>query len=160
MPRPSRPPSDPAGRWLDNTGTVELPPIEMSDAAPAADQAALREALLEFNYRATGYRDGRSLSCFLHEGEELIAGIEGFTWGGYARIEYLWVAEQHRGAGVGSRLLRAAEDEARSRGCASIVLDTHSFQAPEFYRQRGYVEVGATADTPRGHSQVLFQKAL
>ena len=140
---------------------VELPRIDISDARSPDDEAALRDALLEFNYQATGYRDGRSLSCFLHQADgTLIAGIDGFTWGGYARIDYLWVSETHRGTGLGSRLLAAAEVEARARGCTTVVLDTHSFQAPEFYRQRQYVEVGVTKDTPWGHTQVLFQKAL
>ena len=58
------------------------------------------------------------------------------------------------------RLLAAAEAEARRRGCATIVLDTHSFQAPDLYRSRGYTEIGTTIDTPRGHSQTLFQKQL
>ena len=57
-------------------------------------------------------------------------------------------------------LLTAAEEEARRRGCVTIVLDTHSFQAPDLYRRHGYREVGTTTDTPRGHSQTLFQKSL
>jgi GNAT superfamily N-acetyltransferase len=135
--------------------------IDISDVRSPEDEAALRDALLEFNYLATGYRDGRSLSCFLrHDDGSLMAGIDGFTWGGYARIDYLWVCEAYRGTGLGSRLLAAAEVEARARGCTTVVLDTHSFQAPEFYRRRNYVEVGLTEDTPRGHTQVLFQKAL
>jgi GNAT superfamily N-acetyltransferase len=135
--------------------------IEISGVASPEDEAALRDALYEFNYRVTEYRDGRSLSCFLRgEDGQLIAGIDGFTWGGYGRIEYLWVSEPYRGCGLGSRLLSAAEEEARSRGCATIVLDTHSFQAPDFYRRRNYVEVGVTRETPRGHSQLLFQKFL
>jgi GNAT superfamily N-acetyltransferase len=140
---------------------VQDPRIEISDVRFPDDEAALRDALLEFNYHATGYRDGRSLSCFLRDDDgTLLAGIDGFTWGGYARIDYLWVSESYRGTGLGSRLLAAAEVEARARGCATVVLDTHSFQAPEFYRRRHYVEVGVTKDTPRGHTQVLFQKAL
>ena len=135
--------------------------IEISSVASRADEDDLRDALYEFNYRVTQYRDGRYLSCFLRgEGGQLIAGIDGFTWGGYGRIEHLWVSERYRGRGIGSRLLSAAEEEARSRGCATIVLDTHSFQAPDFYRRRKYVEVGATQETPRGHSQLLFQKRL
>ena len=134
--------------------------VEIRDAASEADSAALRDALHEFNFATTGFRDGRALACFVRDGPELIAGIDGFTWGGYARVDSLWVAEPHRGTGLGSELLSAAEDEARRRGCTTIVLDTHSFQAPALYRKRGYDEVGATIETPRGHTQMFFQKAL
>jgi len=140
---------------------VQHPPIEITDDRSPSDEAALRHALFEFNCRATGFRDGRALSCFLRQGDgTLIAGIDGFTWGGFARIEYLWVSDPYRRTGLGSRLLAAAEKEARARGCTTVVLDTHSFQAPEFYRRRHYIEVGLTRDTPRGHTQVLFQKPL
>ena len=135
--------------------------LVIRDTASDADSADLRDAIHEFNFATTGYRDGRSLSCFLRDDDgALVAGIDGFTWGGYARVDYLWVTEQLRGQGLGSRLLDAAEEEARRRGCGTIVLDTHSFQAPCLYRARGYAEVGTTVDTPRGYSQTLFQKEL
>lgn len=135
--------------------------VTISAMASDADQAALRDALLEFNFATTGYRDGKYLSCFLRDDDgKLRAGIDGFTWGGYAQIEYLWIDAALRGQGLGERLLRAAEDEARRRGCRTMVLDTHSFQAPEFYPKLGYREVGRTVDTPAGHTQILFQKEL
>jgi len=124
--------------------------LVIRDTASDADSADLRDAIHEFNFATTGYRDGRSLSCFLRDDDgALVAGIDGFTWGGYARVDYLWVTEQLRGQGLGSRLLDAAEEEARRRGCGTIVLDTHSFQAPHLYRARGYAEIGTTIDTPR-----------
>jgi GNAT superfamily N-acetyltransferase len=134
--------------------------VVIADVASDADVAELRDAMHSFNTAATGYRDGRSLSCFVRDDGELIAGIDGFTWGGYARVEYLWVTETHRGRGLGTGLLRAAEAEACRRGCSTVVLDTHSFQAPDLYRSRGYREIGTTFDTPRGYSQTLFQKQL
>jgi GNAT superfamily N-acetyltransferase len=134
--------------------------VVIDDTASDADTAALRGEIHAFNIAATGFRDGAALSCFLRDGAELVAGIDGFTWGGYARIDYLWVREGLRGQGLGSRLLAAAEAEARRRGCVTIVLDTHSFQAPYLYRARGYTEIGTTLDTPRGYSQTLFQKQL
>jgi GNAT superfamily N-acetyltransferase len=90
----------------------------------------------------------------------LVAGIVGFTWGGYARISLLWVDEPLRRHGLGRRLLGAAESEARQRGCNTIVLDTYSFQAPDFYPTLGYEKVGETTETPAGFTQVLFQKRL
>jgi GNAT superfamily N-acetyltransferase len=134
--------------------------IQISDHAVDADLAELRTALHEYNFATTGYRDGRDLSCFLRDDGRLVAGVAGFTWGGYARIDLLWVDEVLRGQGLGRALVAAVEAEARQRGCTTIVLDTHSFQAPDFYLALGYDKAGETTDTPAGHTQVTLQKRL
>jgi GNAT superfamily N-acetyltransferase len=136
-------------------------PIAIADTASPADEAELRRRVFEFNVETTGFDDARSLSCFLRDDTgRLLAGIDGFTWGGYAKVEFLWVAAEHRRHGLGRRLIAAAEQAARARGCGSIVLDTHEFQAPGFYQKLGYVLVGTTHDTPRGFRQFLLQKRL
>jgi GNAT superfamily N-acetyltransferase len=135
--------------------------IEIAPTASDVDRAELRDKLNEFNRATTDYRDDLALSCFLRDADgTLYAGIDGFTWGGYAQVDTLWVDASRRGEGLGRTLLAAAEAEAARRGCLTIVLDTHSFQAPEFYRARGYSAVGETVDTPVGHTQTLFQKRL
>jgi GNAT superfamily N-acetyltransferase len=63
--------------------------------------------------------------------------MDGFTWDGYARLEYLWVAAESRREGVGRQLVEAAIDEAL-----------------------GFVEVGHTTDTPLGYDEIVYQMRL
>jgi GNAT superfamily N-acetyltransferase len=135
--------------------------VSISDAADEQDIAELRDAVHAYNEETTGFRDGLALSCFVRDDDgQLVAGIDGFTWGGYARVEYLWVEESRRQLGYGRQLLEAAEAEARRRGCVTIVLDTHDFQAPWLYTRLGYKLAGTTHDTPRGYRQYLYEKRL
>jgi GNAT superfamily N-acetyltransferase len=114
-----------------------------------------------FNVAATGYADGRLLCIAARrDGGDLCAGLSGWTWGGCGYIEYLWVRDDHRGSGLGSRLLAAAEHEARHRGCDQMALSTHSFQAPGFYARLGYQECGRTPGYPRGYDQIHLVKRL
>jgi GNAT superfamily N-acetyltransferase len=136
-------------------------PIVFEEEPSQADLDAVRDAIIAFNEDATGYRDGRYLAAFVRdESGALIAGLTGFTWGGYAKVEYFWIAAPYRRDGLGRALLTAAETEARARGCALIVLDTHDFQAPGFYSKLGYEPCGRIDGTPRGSGQTWVRKPL
>lgn len=135
--------------------------FEVTDDPSGRDVGELDDRINEFNFDRSGIRDGRYLSIMLRTpAGELYAGLHGHSWGGYCKIELLWVAEPRRGEGIGSALLAAAEREALSRGCDRIILMTHSFQAPDFYKRQGFLEVTAIEDCPRGHSQILLIKPL
>lgn len=102
--------------------------------------AAELSAIYLVNVEATGIGDGRWLRAAVREDGELMARLAGWTWGGCGYVDSLWVRADHRGHGLGSRLLAAAEAEASARSCTQMVLSTHSFQAPDMYLRRGYVE--------------------
>jgi ribosomal protein S18 acetylase RimI-like enzyme len=135
-------------------------PITVSDDDDGL-AAALSDRINEFNTDATGFDDGRWLRA-AQRGRDgsLEAGLAGWTWGGCGYVEFLWVRADLRGAGLGSRLLAAAEAESRARGCAQMVVSSHSFQAPDFYRRSGYVEYGRIEGCPRGHAHVHLVKDL
>ena len=130
---------------------------------PRLDEvAALDERLYEYNVSATGHADGRWLAIFVRgDAGAIVAGLHGWTWGGTGFIRTLWVREDLRGHGMGARLVARAEDEAVRRGCRVMHLDTHSYQAPGFYRRLGYEEIGTLPGWPgSGSTRLFFRKAL
>ena len=71
----------------------------------------------------------------------LLAGLIAETFGNWLEIEYLFVKEELRGQGIGSKLLQQAENEAKNRNCRFAFVNTYQFQAPDFYLSHGYKEV-------------------
>ncbi len=125
------------------------------------DVAFLQDRIIEYNCHATGFYDGEALAIFLRdETGEIKAGLSGFSWGGTCKVEWLWVHEELRGQGIGRDLMNRAEEEAVRRGCARMVVDTHSFQAPGFYQKLGFQIAGVYTDFPKGHQQIFLGKAL
>lgn len=125
------------------------------------DIRRLEERIYEFNVQQTGIADGRSFGLFLRDpAGAAIGGACGWTWGGTCFLRYLFVPAELRKQGHGTRLMQAVEQEARRRRCSQIVLETHDFQAPEFYRRLGFGVAGTVEDYPRGHRSFVLTKPL
>ena len=105
---------------------------------------------------------GRSIDdghLYVLDTGEAVAGFIVF----YARrdhvlIENVAVVPKLQGRGHGSRLIRFAEDEARTRGLAATELYTHSKMTENiaYYRSRGYDEIGRGDE--QGLDRVYFRK--
>lgn len=135
--------------------------IKIGNSNESEIGSLLDERLYDFNVQTTGITDGMMLNALVHdETGNVIAGINGHTWGGCCEIKQLWVNESYRGQGLGSRLLQAAEQEAKRRHCHQILLATHSFQAPHFYEKFGFHRLASVPDYPQGHQQIFYIKHL
>lgn len=135
--------------------------IEFEIGEGDRDLAARLDAeIYAHNAETTGLRDGRLLTVRAESDGELVAGLSGWTWGACGFVDALWVEAGSRGRGLGTSLMDAAEREMVLRGCRQVVLLTHSFQAPDFYRRRGYARVADVPDYPEGHAWVLLAKPL
>ena len=121
----------------------------------------IREALNQFNNESVGDDGHTPLNIVEYdENGNMIGGILGGTYWGWMYVNILWVHESHRRKGIGSKLLLEAEKEAINRGCHHVHLDTMSWQAPEFYKKRGYEVIGILPDIPKGNQKYLLMKAL
>ncbi|MGX1129966.1 GNAT superfamily N-acetyltransferase [Streptomyces glaucescens] len=121
----------------------------------------LDDELTAFNGAAGGAGTPEEFSVRVDDAAgEPVGGLTGWTWGGLCAVHLLWVREDVRGDGWGSRLMRAAEEEGVRRGCTDMVVSTYTFQAPEFYLKLGFRETGRTPGVPGGHADVSFHKVI
>ena len=98
----------------------------------------IRESLNKFNNEKVEADCHTPLNIIEYdENGNIIGGILGGTYWGWMHIDILWVHENHRNKGIGSKLLKEAEKEAVRRGCHHVHVDTMSWQAPDFCKKHG-----------------------
>jgi GNAT superfamily N-acetyltransferase len=135
--------------------------ITLESTPDPAEISLVRAGLSAFNQQHAGDDSFASITLLVRDPSgSVIGGLLGGTYWGWLVIEILWLAEAARHHGLGSQLLARAEQIAIERGCHAAHLDTMSFQAPDFYLQRGYSIFGVLEDLPRGHQRYFLKKDL
>jgi GNAT superfamily N-acetyltransferase len=141
-------------------GVVAVITYVVQSEPSADDIVRLDELLYAYNAERTGLTDGQRLAIFLRGSSgELIGGLLGWTWGGTCYIDLLYLPVALRGRREGSQLMATVEAEARARGCERMVVRTHDFQAPNFYRKLGFAPV-SDVEYPQRHRNITFLKLL
>ena len=98
-------------------------PIVITNEPDPADSQFIEEQLFLYNTKTTGFKFGGHVAAFIKDEQDaILAGITGFCWGFTLKIDYLWVREDQRGHDYGTRLLQAAEEEGKRRGCQQVFL--------------------------------------
>lgn len=141
---------------------MDRPLIVVSDVIEPEVEQVLSAGLSAFNDQMTGINDHQSLAVMVRDPEthQVLGGITGRTSLGLLFLDLFYLPESLRGSGLGSRLLKAYEDEGCRRGCRSAVLYTLSFQVPEFYEKNGWQRFGEVPCDPQGTSRVFMSKVL
>ncbi len=81
------------------------------------------------------------------------------AWG-RAVLAQLWVAESYRHQGLGSMLIRAAENAAREKNCYYLCLGTADYMARPLYEKHGFRVFTVNRDIPMGHVSWSLSKRL
>ncbi|MDO5415603.1 MAG: GNAT family N-acetyltransferase [Lachnospiraceae bacterium] len=123
-----------------------------------ADSAYIHDRLREYNARYM--HDFADYNFHIEENGKIIAGIVAGSLADTLEVEFLYVDESCRGRGLGSRLLTHVERIAGEKGLKRILLNTYSFQAPEFYKKMGYTEQLCIKPAFDEYTQSYFMKEL
>lgn len=95
-----------------------------------------------------------------NENDEVVGGIRAKAFWNYCIIELLWLSEETRGRGVGTKLMAQAESYVKSKGFEYIRAEALDFQAKGFYEKLGYKVFGELSDHPKGHTTYCLAKGL
>src|SRR5437899_12178321 len=106
-------------------GADRLEPIvKLTDAPTAEEEYAIGSGLARFNEEQSGIRDSRPLAVVVHDPQtnQPVGGLTGRTSLGLLFIHLFFIPADLPRAGLVSRLLPLAEDEALQRGCVDAAL--------------------------------------
>ena len=135
--------------------------IEATTEPVDADRQAIVDGLIAYNESKFSTLGLADFVLRLRDSKgEMIGGLAAHLFYDWLHVEVLFVPEALRGKGVGTELMRRAEEFAVARGAIGVSLDTFEFQAPEFYTSRGYTVYGVIEDHPRGSRRYYLEKRL
>lgn len=140
---------------------IARPEIVVTDAIDDQMREVIGDGLDGFNDEVIGYGDRKQLAVVVKNADgETLGGALGRTSLGLLFLDLFYLPKSLRGAGLGTQILFAFEQEGRRRGCRSAVLYTISFQAPQFYERHGWRIFGEVPCDPDGTSRVFMSKSL
>jgi len=134
----------------------------LTDAADAEARAAISDGLRDYNREQASFSDGKELSALLSDpaSGKVLGGLLGHTSYGVFFIDLFHLPAVLRRHGLGDRIMKLTEEEARRRGCTKAVVYTITFQAPAYCERHGYTRFGTVEVPPPGASRVHLQKTL
>jgi GNAT superfamily N-acetyltransferase len=127
-----------------------------------ADREAILKPLKAFNDSQAEPEGFQELAILLRDpgSGETVGGLWAKLSYDWLFVDLMFVPQAARSIGVGSQLLKRAEEIAIARGCVGVWLDTFGFQARGFYERNGYHVFGTLNEHPRGTQRFFLHKVL
>jgi hypothetical protein len=116
------------------------------------DVRYLAARLYDYNVEHTGRDDGQWLAIFSRdERDRIVAGLHGWTWAGWLKINYLWVSADERRRGEGGRCCSRRRPRLGSEAVAT------RRSTPTAFKRQTSITSSDTASSPRskGYQKVI-----
>ena len=135
--------------------------FELDEQPEPDDLRRVVDGVRTYNKAVTGNERPRAVACFLKDEQgRIVGGAHGDLWGASVHIAAMWVDDNYRGQGYGSKLLTKVEEYAASHGHRLAYLETTSFQARPFYEGLGYTVFGELPGVAVGVTLYFLRKNL
>ncbi|NUO62009.1 MAG: GNAT family N-acetyltransferase [Gemmatimonadaceae bacterium] len=124
-----------------------------------SDEQVIFAGLRAFNVAVIGDPHESPVDVFARdENGRVIGGLVGHIKWRWLYVAKLWLPDGLRGTGVGTEIMRMAEEHAWKEGCLGVHLDTFEYQALPFYQKLGYELFGTLEGYPPGYRQYYLKK--
>jgi len=136
--------------------------LVVTDSPSPAQRDCVLETLRVFATHAVGRPDDKAYAVLVTNRPtgKIIGGLIAYSRWQEFFIDLIALPAHVRGQGVGGRLLSMAEQEARTRGCSLIWLDSYAFQDNGFYEHHGFSVFARFDGPPPIYPRLFFKKSL
>lgn len=135
--------------------------FSIEEKSDKEDVNYIKNGLCEYNKQFADPDNHKKLNVFVKDdNNKIIGGLLGGTYWDWLYVDIFWLNDSCRKKGLGTKILYLAEHEAKARGCQFAYLETHDFQALDFYKKNNYEVAGELKDLPKGHSKYIMKKEL
>lgn len=135
--------------------------IEIEENPKPETIKQIRKELIFHNIEKSAISGGANVAFKAYSDKgELVGGMVVWQWGGCLEIEYLWVRKDAREVKLGTELLKRLEALLSGHTHKTIITNTFSFQAPEFYLKNGFTITDEVVGYPDNVRKFFLKKTI
>jgi N-acetylglutamate synthase-like GNAT family acetyltransferase len=123
------------------------------------DDKALREGIVNFN-REVIKEKATHFNVYAKENNQIVGGALVWEHSDAFYIDVLWLNENYRMKGIGSKIISIIDSVASDKGISKIFVDTYAFQAQEFYQKHGFNGIGIIPGYLLGYDRIFLRKDI
>lgn len=123
------------------------------------DDKVLREGIINFNAGVIKEK-ATHFNVYAKENNQIVGGALVWEHSDAFYIDVLWLNENYRKKGIGSKIISIIDTVALDKVISKIFVDTYAFQAQEFYQKHGFNSIGTIPGYLLGYNRIFLRKDI